>query len=161
MDNSHTLLIGVQNGKATLENILAVSYIKLSTCLSYILEKELATHSNILAWRILWMVEPGGLFVHKVTQSRAWLKQLSVHTCVSYIPVVSFLGIKPREHIFIYKDFYIASVFHNRWKLDTTQICISAPWITNWGISYDGILFSSRKNVLIYEQLGWIHKELW
>lgn len=26
MDNSHTLLIGVQNGKATLENILAVSY---------------------------------------------------------------------------------------------------------------------------------------
>ena len=46
MDNSHTLLIGVQNGKATLENILAVSYIKLSTPL---LEKEMATHSSILA----------------------------------------------------------------------------------------------------------------
>ena len=25
------------------------------------LEKELATHSSILAWRIPWMVEPGGL----------------------------------------------------------------------------------------------------
>ena len=59
--NSHTLLIRVQNVKATLENILAVSYIKLSTCLSYILERELATHSSILAWRILWMAEPGGL----------------------------------------------------------------------------------------------------
>ena len=59
--NSHTLLIRVQNVKATLENILAVSYIKLSTCLSYILERELATHSSILAWRILWTVEPGGL----------------------------------------------------------------------------------------------------
>ena len=26
-----------------------------------LLEKEMATHSNILAWRIPWMEEPGGL----------------------------------------------------------------------------------------------------
>jgi len=25
------------------------------------LEKEMATHSSILAWRILWTEEPGGL----------------------------------------------------------------------------------------------------
>ena len=25
------------------------------------LEEEMATHSRILAWRILWMEEPGGL----------------------------------------------------------------------------------------------------
>ena len=25
-------------------------------------EKEMATHSSILAWRILWMEEPGGLY---------------------------------------------------------------------------------------------------
>ena len=25
------------------------------------LEKDMATHSNILAWRIPWMKEPGGL----------------------------------------------------------------------------------------------------
>ena len=25
------------------------------------LEKEMATHSSLLAWRILWMEEPGGL----------------------------------------------------------------------------------------------------
>ena len=25
------------------------------------LEKEMATHSNILAWKILWAEEPGGL----------------------------------------------------------------------------------------------------
>ena len=25
------------------------------------LEKEMATHSSILAWRILWTAEPGGL----------------------------------------------------------------------------------------------------
>ena len=27
----------------------------------YPLEKEMATHSNILAWRIPWTEEPGGL----------------------------------------------------------------------------------------------------
>ena len=26
------------------------------------LEKEMATHSNILAWRIPWTEEPGGLY---------------------------------------------------------------------------------------------------
>ena len=35
------------------------------------LEKEMATHSSILAWRILWTEEPGGLLaVHGVAQSR-------------------------------------------------------------------------------------------
>ena len=27
----------------------------------YFTEKEMATHSSILAWRLLWMEEPGGL----------------------------------------------------------------------------------------------------
>ena len=33
------------------------------------LEKEMVTHSNILAWRIPWTEEPGGLTVHVVTKS--------------------------------------------------------------------------------------------
>ena len=34
------------------------------------LEKGMATHSSILAWRISWTVEPGGLspWIHKETQ---------------------------------------------------------------------------------------------
>ena len=27
------------------------------------LEKEMASHSSILAWRILWTKEPGGLYI--------------------------------------------------------------------------------------------------
>ena len=35
------------------------------------LEKGMATHSSILAWRIPWTEEPGGLHtVHGVTKSR-------------------------------------------------------------------------------------------
>ena len=37
------------------------------------LEKEMATHSTILAWRIPWTEEPGGLMVHGVTKSQTQL----------------------------------------------------------------------------------------
>ena len=33
------------------------------------LEKEMATHSSILAWRSPWTEEPGGLTVHGVANS--------------------------------------------------------------------------------------------
>ena len=42
------------------------------------LEKEMATHSSILSWKIPWMEEPGGLrTVHGVTKSRAQLRALT------------------------------------------------------------------------------------
>ena len=41
------------------------------------LEKAMAAHSSVLAWRIPGMEEPGGPAVYGVTQSRTWLKQLS------------------------------------------------------------------------------------
>ena len=34
------------------------------------LEKGMATHSSILAWRIPWTEEPGEAIVHGVTKSR-------------------------------------------------------------------------------------------
>ena len=38
------------------------------------LEKGMATHSSILAWRVPWTAEPGGLHtVHGVTKSRTRL----------------------------------------------------------------------------------------
>ena len=43
------------------------------------LEKEMATHSSVLAWRIPWTGEPGGL-QSMGSQSRTRRKQLSTHT---------------------------------------------------------------------------------
>ena len=45
------------------------------------LEKEAATHSSILAWRMPWAEEPGGL-QSIGSRSRTGLKQLSKHTLV-------------------------------------------------------------------------------
>ena len=37
------------------------------------LEKEIATHSSTLAWRIPWREEPGGLLLHGVAKSQTRL----------------------------------------------------------------------------------------
>ena len=44
---------------------------------SSILEKEMATHSSTLAWKIPWREEPGRLLVHGVTKSRARLSDFT------------------------------------------------------------------------------------
>ena len=42
------------------------------------LEKEMATHSSLLAWRIPWIGEPGwGATVHGVTKSRTRLNDFT------------------------------------------------------------------------------------
>ena len=42
------------------------------------LEEGMVTHSRILAWRISWTEEPGGLWSME-SQSRTRLKRLSMH----------------------------------------------------------------------------------
>ena len=44
------------------KNLLAVQETRVQSLgLEYLLEKEIATHSGILAWKVPWMEEPGGL----------------------------------------------------------------------------------------------------
>ena len=38
----------------------------------------MATHFSVLAWRIPWTEEPGGLQVHRVIKSETQLKRFSV-----------------------------------------------------------------------------------
>ena len=54
-----------------------------ATPISSYMEKEMATHSSILAWKIPWMEEPGGLQSMQVTKSCTGLKQFSRHTPVT------------------------------------------------------------------------------
>ena len=43
------------------------------------LEKEMATHSSILAWRIPWTEDPSGLHtVHRVAKSRTQVNNLTI-----------------------------------------------------------------------------------
>ena len=51
------------------------------------LEKVMETHSSILAWRIPWTEEPGGL-VHGVAKSQTQLSDLA-HTQAHFIEVIT------------------------------------------------------------------------
>jgi len=42
-----------------------------------LLEKEMATHSSILAWKCPWTEEPGRLTVHGVTKSGTQLRDFT------------------------------------------------------------------------------------
>ena len=44
------------------------------------LEEDMAAHSIILAWRIPWTEEPGGLWSVGSQKNRAQVKRLSTHT---------------------------------------------------------------------------------
>ena len=63
------------------------------------LEKEMATHSSILAWEIPWTEEPG-VIVHGVTKSWTQLKQLSTHTHMSIFPDIFISLAGKYTHVF-------------------------------------------------------------
>ena len=46
------------------------------------MEREMAAHSSILAWRILWTEEPWWAAVHWVSQSQMHMKRLIMHACI-------------------------------------------------------------------------------
>ena len=57
------------------------------------LEKEIATHSSVLAWRIPGMGEPGGLLIYGVAQSRTRVKWLSSSSIFIWNPDSQWEGI--------------------------------------------------------------------
>ena len=71
------------------------------------LEKERATHCSILAWRILWTEEPGGL-PSTGSQSRTRLKWLNTHTLykINDLSFLSFLTNKnPGDFVGVFLGF--------------------------------------------------------
>ena len=50
----------------------------------------MATHSNILAWRIPWTEEPGGATVHRVTELD--MTEVTEHTSLLYVVMRKWLS---------------------------------------------------------------------
>jgi len=66
--------------------------------LEHPLEKGKAIYSSVLAWRIPWTEEPGGL-QFMGSQIQAWLKWLSTHSpCMLYVKVVPRVNLKSSHH---------------------------------------------------------------
>ena len=81
------------------------------------LEKEMATHSSVLAWRIQWTEEPGGLpsmGLHRVRHD--WSDLAVAKLCLSYKTKWEiggchqfFSGLSPKERGF--RDFHMSQLY--------------------------------------------------
>ena len=59
-----------------------------------LLEEGRATHSSILAWRMIWTEEPGGLLSMGL-HSQTWLKWLSIHAQPKWLYLGPKRALKP------------------------------------------------------------------
>ena len=67
------------------------------------LEKGMAAHSSILAWRIPWTEEPGGLQSIRSQRVRH-NKQLSTHLLIHLITFFCFLGVFFCQETSVFQD---------------------------------------------------------
>ena len=120
----------------------------------YALEKEMATHSSILAWRIPGTEEPGGL-PSMGSQSRTRLKRLSSSSSsgLKWYLIVGLIWISLRtndevfhvlsiwRNVYSFVDFLIR-LFIYSWVLKVlyTQLVV---WILNTNQIYTWQIFSS------------------
>ena len=76
--------------------VLGLCFLLGSSC-AFTLEKGMATHSRILAWRFLWTEEPGGL---QSIGSQSWmrLKRLSSMRVLSQRENLAHCGLVPQQH---------------------------------------------------------------
>ena len=77
-----------------------------STRLSYQLEKEMATHSSILAWRTPWTEEPGWLQSSPNMMEDNFLKLIFIGVeLIYYVVLVSVYSKVSQLHVYIYPFF--------------------------------------------------------
>ena len=113
----------------------------------WVRKKEIATHSCILAWKIPWMVEPGGLF-HGFAKNRT---QLSVRACRTFPNMRSCSCI---PSLFEYTFSAFSSVFSKSMAIPSLSpsLDLHFPNLYMWLCTkdYSLFLFISLKIVLIH-----------
>ena len=90
------------------------------------LEKEMATHSSVLAWRIPGTSEPGGLTSMGSHRVRHDWSDLAANILLLYYPTVMLLGIHPKElktcpHKTLHTGVY-SSFIHNCQNLEAPKM---------------------------------------
>ena len=108
------------------------------------LEEEMAIHSSILAWRILWTEEPGRLQSMGLQRVRHdWMANTHTtvrpsHSTPTYVP-------KRKENIYPYKDLYtnVHISFVKNWKQRKSINRWTYKQIVRY--QYNWILLSNKK----------------
>ena len=113
-------LLACSDGKESASNIWSLGQ-------EDFLEKEMATHSGVLAGRIPWTLEPGRLqFIE--SQIVGWLKRLSMHSLLSSLSASCTTSL---PHSF----FFLFCIYN----IDVLQILLSLPLFWTRAIFFDNL----------------------
>ena len=94
--------------------------------LSVLMEKEMATHSSILAWKVLWMEQPGRLQSMVVTKSRTRLRDFTftLSVLITLLLVILSCCIFYNTRLNIFK--YCSKIQKLLWEVKITLSCLFA-----------------------------------
>ena len=130
------------------------SYLGLGFCLllvfwcapiSLFLEEEMAIHSSILAWKILWTEEPGRL---QAIRSQSWT-QMSTSNCLFSIQIFGFLSRFSISSWFSLGRLYVSRNLSISSRLSNllTYTCTSLLWF--FCISVDSVVIFSLSLLML------------
>ena len=146
------------------------------------LEKGMATHSNILAWRISWTEEPGVLQStgRKELDTTEWLTlhfhsvqslnrvrlfatpwtaacqaSLSIANSWSLLKLMSIESVMPSNHLILCcSPLFLPSIFPST-RVFSNESVLSIRWPKDWSFSFS-ISFSKEYSGLISFRMDWL-----
>ena len=106
----------------------------------------MATHSSILAWRIPWTEEPGGLQsvgAQSITNSRTLLKLMSMEL------------VMPSSHLILCHPLLLLPPIPPSIRIFSNESTLGMRWPTYWSVSFN-ISPSNEHPVLISFRMDWL-----
>jgi len=172
LDSTLAFLVSQKAGNLS---IMQVTWVE-SLCWEYPLEKGMATHSSILAWRMSWSEKPDGLqsmgshdshmteqLTHQfssVTQSCPTLYDsmdcstpglLSITNSWSLLKLMSIESVMPSNHLILcHPLFLLPSVFPSI-RVFSNESALRIRWPKYWSFS-----FSISPSILISFRMDWL-----
>ena len=139
------------------------------------LEKDMATHSSILAWRIPWTEEPDGLQSTGLQKSRtlssiqslsrvrlfvtpwiaAWQASLSITNSRSSPRLTSIKSVMPSSHLILCPSLLLLPPIPPSIRVFSNESTLRMRWPKNWSFSLS-ISPSSEHPGLISFRMDWL-----
>ena len=120
------------------------------------LEKEMATHSSVLAWRIPWIEELGGLQSIGL-QSWTWLTLFKIYACSisnlhSRIWVILNIRNQVNSKLWVLNFHFVESL----WKRSPGSTLLLIMWIIKgYFLNFYSIIYISLYNLQCYNNVIW------
>ena len=161
----HTLRHGLPPG-SVVKNLPAMQAMWV-WCLSMkeSLEKEMATHSSILAWRIPWIEEPGGLESSPVQsfsrvrlfvtpRTTACQASLSITNSWVLIKLMSTESVLPSNHLILCRPLLLPPSIFPSIRVFSNESALCIRWPKYWSFSFS-ISPSNEYSGLISFRMDW------